>query len=199
MVCWSAPRVTIPAVYSSPLPRFIRPSCTPVLTPCRECTRYSSHRAQIMVGVAGFEPATSSFRTKSASRLRYTPEMARCTGLEPVSLDRQSSCLTRCITAQNDRGSGLLNRTSRALERSRRDRRNLVCLARLERALDALSTRSLCHWGTGTRLRSPSHREALGRAPAFWGLPRRSFSAGGSGTGTRLHSPSSREALRRAP
>src|SRR5436309_3885691 len=26
----------------------------------------------------------------------------------------------------------------------------LVCLARLERALNALSTRSLCHWGTGT-------------------------------------------------
>ena len=59
---------------------------------------------QKMVGVAGFEPATSSFRTKSASRLRYTPGMARCTGLEPVSLDRQSSCLTRCITAQLDRG-----------------------------------------------------------------------------------------------
>ncbi len=57
----------------------------------------------VLVGVAGFEPATSSFRTKSASRLRYTPEMARCTGLEPVSLDRQSSCLTRCITAQRDR------------------------------------------------------------------------------------------------
>src|SRR5205085_7700068 len=34
----------------------------------------------VLVGVAGFEPATSSFRTKSASRLRYTPEMARCTG-----------------------------------------------------------------------------------------------------------------------
>jgi hypothetical protein len=62
------------------------------------------NRAQKMVGVAGFEPATSSFRTKSASRLRYTPEVARCTGLEPVSLDRQSSCLTRCITAQCDRG-----------------------------------------------------------------------------------------------
>src|SRR6266446_7514165 len=56
----------------------------------------------VLVGVAGFEPATSSFRTKSASRLRYTPEMARCTGLEPVSLDRQSSCLTRCITAQSE-------------------------------------------------------------------------------------------------
>ena len=54
----------------------------------------------MLVGVAGFEPATSSFRTKSATGLRYTPEMARCTGLEPVSLDRQSSCLTRCITAQ---------------------------------------------------------------------------------------------------
>ena len=57
----------------------------------------------VLVGVAGFEPATSSFRTKSASRLRYTPELARCTGVEPVSLDRQSSCLTRCITAQRDR------------------------------------------------------------------------------------------------
>ena len=30
---WSAPRVSISAVYSSPLPRFIRPSRTPVLTP----------------------------------------------------------------------------------------------------------------------------------------------------------------------
>jgi hypothetical protein len=40
----------------------------------------------VLVGVAGFEPVTSSFRTKSASRLRYTPEVARCTGLEPVSL-----------------------------------------------------------------------------------------------------------------
>jgi hypothetical protein len=30
----------------------------------------------------------------------YPDELARCTGLEPVSLDRQSSCLTRCITAQ---------------------------------------------------------------------------------------------------
>jgi hypothetical protein len=60
----------------------------------------------VLVGVAGFEPATSSFRTKNASRLRYTPEMARCTGLEPVSLDRQSSCLTRCITAQTNRGPG---------------------------------------------------------------------------------------------
>ena len=38
-------RVSIPAVYSSPLPRFIRPSRTPVLTP-------------YLVGVAGFEPAT---------------------------------------------------------------------------------------------------------------------------------------------
>src|SRR5258708_4959761 len=103
--CWSAPPASIPAVYSSPLPRFIRPSRTPVLTPCRECARYSPDRAQRMVGVAGFEPATSSFRTKSASRLRYTPEVARCTGLEPVSLDRQSSCLTRCITAQRDPGA----------------------------------------------------------------------------------------------
>ena len=33
----------------------------------------------------------------------HSDEMARCTGLEPVSLDRQSSCLTRCITAQDDR------------------------------------------------------------------------------------------------
>src|SRR5437868_5370325 len=53
------------------------------------CARFSPHRAQKMVGVAGFEPATSSFRTKSASRLRYSPEVARCTGVEPVSLDRQ--------------------------------------------------------------------------------------------------------------
>src|SRR5205823_13630274 len=67
-----------------------------------------------MVGVAGFEPATSSFRTKSASRLRYTPELARCTGLEPVSLDGQSSCLTRCITAQSDRGRGDRARSPRS-------------------------------------------------------------------------------------
>ena len=32
-----------------------------------------------LVGVAGFEPATSSFRTKSASRLRYTPGNGRAT------------------------------------------------------------------------------------------------------------------------
>jgi hypothetical protein len=43
----------------------------------RICARYLLNRARKMVGVAGFEPATSSFRTKSASRLRYTPEVAR--------------------------------------------------------------------------------------------------------------------------
>ena len=85
-----------------------------MLTPCRECARFSS--SQKMVGVAEFEPATSSFRTKSASRLRYTPEMARCTGLEPVSLDRQSSGLTRCITAQTIAGEGIESVT--AIEKS---------------------------------------------------------------------------------
>ena len=33
VVCWSAPLESNQAVYSSPLPRFIRPSRTPVLTP----------------------------------------------------------------------------------------------------------------------------------------------------------------------
>ena len=61
-----------------------------------------------MVKVAGFEPAASCSRSRRSSGLSYTlivngrgdllVVMAPCTGLEPVSPDRQSSRLTRCVT-----------------------------------------------------------------------------------------------------
>ena len=38
-----------------------------------------------LVGVTGFEPATSSSRTKRATKLRYTPNLEPTSGLEPLT------------------------------------------------------------------------------------------------------------------
>jgi hypothetical protein len=89
-----------------------------------------------------------------------------------VRLDRRLSCLTRCITAQRDRGRrDCSTDRARELEHGRRDQRNLVCLARLERALNALSTRSLCqlgyrHDGGPGRIRTcGGHRQRIKSPP----------------------------------
>jgi hypothetical protein len=43
----------------------------------KKATRNYSQMASELVGVAGFEPAASSSRTKRAAKLRYTPATAR--------------------------------------------------------------------------------------------------------------------------
>ena len=40
-----------------------------------EMSRAGTKPALTMVGVTGFEPATSSSRTKRATKLRHTPDM----------------------------------------------------------------------------------------------------------------------------
>jgi hypothetical protein len=52
-----------------------------------------------MVRASGFEPLISCVRGTRFCRAKLHPdEMATCTGIEPVSLDRQPSRLARCVT-----------------------------------------------------------------------------------------------------
>ena len=59
-----------------------RPPDRTVLAATHHCAAFVAlrrHRkSAVLVGVAGFEPATPSSRTRCATRLRYTPAQARC-------------------------------------------------------------------------------------------------------------------------
>ena len=68
-----------------------------------------------LVGVAGFEPAASSSRTKRAAKLRYTPPPAPDPGAERT-LDSLAETRTRSGTAarQDLAGRGPPGRVSRS-------------------------------------------------------------------------------------
>ena len=48
----------------------------------------------IVVGVAGFEPATFCSRSKRATKLRYTPKVEPIKGLEPLTCGLRNRCST---------------------------------------------------------------------------------------------------------
>jgi hypothetical protein len=73
----SAPRVSIPAVYRSPLPGLKTEPHASAGAVERMRLRYLLNRAKIMVGVAGLEPATSSFRTKSRAALHSVSPISK--------------------------------------------------------------------------------------------------------------------------
>src|SRR5690606_22867737 len=58
---------------------------TSLLTSRRPCRhhRQGLWNATLLVGVTGFEPATSSSRTKRATKLRHTPRIAESAYLSP--------------------------------------------------------------------------------------------------------------------
>ena len=60
----------------------------------------------VLVGVAGFEPAASSSRTKRAAKLRYTPPARNLTGTarDFDSLAEKRVC--SCTAAQSARRAG---------------------------------------------------------------------------------------------
>jgi hypothetical protein len=58
-----------------------------------------------LVGVAGFEPAASSSRTKRAAKLRYTPPPAPNLGAERT-LDSLAETRTRSGTAARQQPTG---------------------------------------------------------------------------------------------
>jgi hypothetical protein len=59
----------------------------------------------ILVGVAGFEPAASSSRTKRAAKLRYTPPLALNAGAERT-LHSLAETRTRSGTAAHQEPAG---------------------------------------------------------------------------------------------
>jgi hypothetical protein len=61
------------------------------------------HMPSELVGVAGFEPAASSSRTKRAAKLRYTPPARNLTGTAR-DFDSLAETQTRLCTAAHSAG-----------------------------------------------------------------------------------------------
>src|SRR5262245_19399883 len=86
----------------------------------RKFTKRLNRLVKLMVGVAGFEPATPTSRTWCATRLRYTPTDGRSynPGVPKGKLERCNDCRawnTRFIgRLQDDRGRGTLPQGRRA-------------------------------------------------------------------------------------